>query len=74
MTVLGLFTLAGVDNYACKVFNRWGQLIFETSSREQFWDGTYDNTPGPSDVYIYRINFEIGGVQYEEKGHLTLIR
>lgn len=71
----GLFTLAQLDSYNCKVFNRWGQVVFETTSSTQpFWDGTYNNNVAPADVYIYQANFEIGGVQYEREGNITLVR
>lgn len=70
----GLFTGAEVQTYQCKIFNRWGQVVFETSDRNQFWDGTYESNPAPAELYIYSINFEIGGLQVEEKGDLTLVR
>lgn len=70
----GLFTSARTNDYSCAVFNRWGQPVFETNERSLFWDGTSNNTAAPSDVYIYLIKFEIAGVEYEEKGSLTLIR
>ncbi|MEL7219786.1 MAG: gliding motility-associated C-terminal domain-containing protein [Bacteroidota bacterium] len=71
----GLFTLAQLDSYNCKVFNRWGQVVFETTSSSQvFWDGTFGNSVAPADVYIYQANFEIGGIQYEREGSITLVR
>jgi len=57
-----------------KIYNRWGQVVYESTTNEG-WDGTHKGKPAPSDVYIYRIRFKLGGVeQPEEKGDVTLLR
>ena len=66
--------VAEVDDFHCKIFNRWGQVVFETKDHVEFWDGTYNKQAAPSDEYIYLINFEIGSQVFEETGRLTLIR
>lgn len=71
----GLFTVEDiVQDYSCKIFNRWGDLVFETNSPIQFWDGMHKNNPAPSDVYIYSMNFLIGTMRFQEEGELTLVR
>ena len=70
----GLFTKAELANYYCKIFNRWGQVVFESNSPTEFWDGTYKNGAAPADVYTYLMNFQIGSLKIEEKGALTLMR
>jgi gliding motility-associated-like protein len=72
--VFGLFTNADVDTYSCKVFNRWGKVVFETSTPEVFWDGSFNDNQAPSESYLYMINFQIGSQQFEEQGSLTLVR
>ncbi|WP_020536543.1 lectin-like domain-containing protein [Lewinella cohaerens] len=72
--VFGLFTKANIDTYNCKVFNRWGKVVFETNTVAQFWDGTFNNNQVPSESYLYMINFQIGDRQFEEQGSLTLVR
>lgn len=57
-----------------KVFNRWGQLVYEGQGDNAGWDGTYKNEPAPSDVYIYRVMLTLGDLEYELKGDVTLIR
>jgi len=37
-----------------QIFNRWGQLIFETNDIRTKWYGTYNNSIAESDVYAYR--------------------
>jgi len=46
-----------VKNYQFSIFNRWGQLIFETSDFAHGWDGTYQGKPVPGGTYVYRIVF-----------------
>jgi gliding motility-associated-like protein len=70
----GVFTQASLQDYQCKVFNRWGQVVFETTDPTLFWDGTYQGEPAPADQYIYAITFQVGDLPVEEKGGLTLLR
>ena len=41
-----------------KIYNRWGELVFEWNDINDGWDGTYRNEPAPSGVYIYKITVE----------------
>lgn len=59
-----------------QIFNRWGQLIFETSSTDgRGWDGKLNGIAQPTGVYIYLIeaSFE-NNVQEKYQGNLTLLR
>ncbi len=60
-----------------KVWNRWGQLVYNNENGNTGWGGMQNNEPAPSDVYIYKIVWEItggSGRQYVEKGDVTLLR
>lgn len=46
----------GITDYTLQVFNRWGNLIFESNDVSVQWDGTYKNEPVPMDTYVYKIN------------------
>ena len=63
-----------IVNYQMNIYNRWGQLIFESTDPQEAWDGTYNGELAPSDVYIYSVNFVVGDVTYEETGDVTLVR
>lgn len=41
-----------------KVFNRWGQLLFETSEIKAGWDGTYNGVPQNMETYVYQVSVE----------------
>jgi gliding motility-associated-like protein len=60
-----------------KVWNRWGQLVYNNEAGAQGWDGMFKNEPAPSDVYVYHIVWEIDGgdgVRTVMKGDVTLLR
>ena len=38
-----------------RIYNRWGELIFQSSGYDQPWDGTYKNVPVPAGSYPYII-------------------
>jgi gliding motility-associated-like protein len=46
-----------VKTYQISIFNRWGQLIFETQNISQGWDGTYQGNPVEKGSYVYKIVF-----------------
>ncbi|HIF14908.1 MAG TPA: T9SS type B sorting domain-containing protein, partial [Bacteroidetes bacterium] len=58
-----------------KVYNRWGQLLFETNSLSNGWDGTYKGEPQDMGTYIYLIvGYSKLGKKIIKKGDITLIR
>lgn len=62
-----------------KVFNRWGQLVFENDTEDpdafQGWDGAFDGKPQPSDTYFYIISLErFDAAMVKLTGDVTLLR
>ena len=61
-----------------KVFNRWGQLVYDNENPGLGWDGTFNNKPQPSEVYFYMISVELAnGDPHSEspfRGDVTLLR
>ena len=58
-----------------RIFNRWGNKVFETSNINEGWDGTYHGTPEPYDVYVYEIEAVTNtGALFKKQGNITLIR
>ena len=56
-----------------KIFNRWGQLIYHTSTVPVSWDGKVNSIPQPAGTYIYSISFKNNSM-LPLKGTITLIR
>ena len=70
------FLSAGLTTFHMEIFNRWGQLIFETSNvNGRGWDGKYGEVAQPEGVYIYMIDatFKDNGSEHR-KGNVTLLR
>jgi gliding motility-associated-like protein len=58
-----------------KIFNRWGEKLFEGMSLEDKWDGTYKGKEQPQGVYIYSCVYtDFRGKTYSTKGTITLLR
>ena len=58
-----------------RIFNRWGQLVYDNETPEQGWDGTYRGRSQPADVYIYRLQLITPeGKEQTYEGEVTLIR
>jgi gliding motility-associated-like protein len=58
-----------------KIFNRWGQKVYDNDTPETGWDGQFNGTPQPSDVYAYIIEVRFAdGTTELLKGDVTLIR
>ncbi len=66
----------GLTEFKMSIFNRWGELIFETTSLEgRGWDGKFNDVPQPQGVFIYKIDATFKDGQKEHhQGNLTLIR
>lgn len=64
-----------VFNYSFKIFNRFGQLIFQTNSINKRWDGTFKNQLQTAATYIYQIGFfNINQKYFNYTGNIILIR
>lgn len=58
-----------------RIFNRWGQLVFESTEPKASWDGKIEDQEAPSDSYLYIIEYRLGdGTLKIEKGEIALIR
>ncbi len=43
---------------AFRIFNRWGQLVYDNDDPERGWDGTFRGQPQASDTYFYYVQVE----------------
>jgi len=64
------------EGYTFMVFDRWGELLFKSSSLSGRWDGTYKGEPVHSGVYIWKLKATAKGIQKEESrtGHVNLLK
>jgi len=66
-----------IDNvleYHLMVFNRWGDLVFETYDQEEGWNGYYKGSPAKSDVYVFKVTGKYtDGQTFVKTGDVTLL-
>ncbi len=60
------------EEYLFRIFDRWGNLVFETTDPEGAWDGSFRNTPAPVDAYIWTVQSSDPLKVY--KGEVTVLR
>lgn len=67
-----------IQNIRCAVFDRWGNLVFETQSMPIRWDGLFGGEPLNPGVFIYRISLEyVEGITLRTQiltGDVTIVR
>jgi len=69
-----VFRFLNGTNYLFQIYNRWGQLIFETKDPYNGWDGTYNGTYVQQGVYIYKFQYlDVYGNSTNEQGTVTVI-
>lgn len=63
---------AKIDQFA--VYNRWGQIVFQTKNPAECWDGAVGGVLQPAGGYIYIIDATTFCGRFQRRGTLTLIR
>lgn len=64
-----------VKNYRMRIFNRWGELVFESDDIKRGWDGYYRGQLSQQDVYVYQIWVRfVDNKEMQRRGDLTLFR
>jgi gliding motility-associated-like protein len=58
--------------YHLRIFNRWGEAIFETTDYTDAWDGTYKGQQSPPDVFIWTLETDLLLSSY--RGEVSLLR
>ena len=69
------WVIGNIDIYeGCRVviFNQWGQEVYQTTSYQNDWAGTYEGSELPDGTYYYIIDCPEGGKDY--KGAITILR
>ncbi|MEO9258615.1 MAG: PKD domain-containing protein, partial [Crocinitomicaceae bacterium] len=76
-TFLPVFT-SGFDpqNYTLLVFDRWGEILFESHNAKIGWDGTFNGKVSPDGTYIWKISFKLknNDERQDHFGNINLLR
>ena len=71
-----VLTFAEPSSYTFRVFDRWGQVVFETGDVTKGWNGSYDNSGklAATGVYFYVIEFNsASGDDFVKRGTVTIV-
>ena len=70
------FLSHSVATFSMDIYDRWGELIFRTTSIDgRGWDGKFNGSTQPVGVYIYLINVSfVNGRTEKYQGNVTLLR
>ncbi len=64
------------QNYYFVIYNRWGEIVFESFNSAYGWDGTYNNKIVATGTYVWKVQFKEKQTEIEhvKTGHLNLIK
>ncbi len=66
---------SGVSEFKFQIFNRWGELIFESNDVKIGWDGYYRGKLCQQDVYVWKAYIKLNnGKIFNKSGDVTLLR
>ncbi len=58
-----------------KIYNRWGEMIFESDDLDFAWDGTYKGLKVQDGIFVYKIKYvTTGAIEETIVGHVALIK
>ena len=63
-------------SYSFYIYNRWGELLFESHDAQIGWDGTYGNKIIESETFIWKLEFKekLKDIYQIKSGHVNIIR
>lgn len=68
----------GIDiyNFELLIFNRWGEIIWESHDPKASWDGTYNGQIVPAGTYIWKASAKDGlnDGRYEFNGYINVLK
>lgn len=65
----------GVVEFHMQVFNRWGEMLYETYDKNTGWDGYYKGKLAAADVYVYKLDLKLNnGQRVTRLGDVMLLR
>jgi gliding motility-associated-like protein len=64
-----------ISELTFKIYNRWGELVFESTNQQEGWDGIWNDSRVENGVYVYHLDLTcIDGQEYFEKGNVTILK
>ena len=64
-----------VKTFNLIIYNRWGEIVFETYKSNQSWDGSSNGNQVPGGMYAYKLEFTLGnGDKGDFQGKVLVLR
>jgi len=64
-----------VKSYRLEIYNRWGQMIYESTNAYEGWDGVFRGLMQDAGMYVYRIRYtNLTDEKFDFKGTFMLMR
>jgi gliding motility-associated-like protein len=70
----GVGAWGAVSRLQFRIYNRWGNLVFQTTDPAQCWDGTYKGQKLPGEVFIYQVSATTHCGPVTRKGTVLILR
>jgi gliding motility-associated-like protein len=65
----------GMTNFSIKIFNRWGELIFESDDQNVSWNGNHSGKSASKGVFAYTLTYnDNSGTPQVVSGNITVIK
>ena len=66
---------SNIERMRFVVYDRWGEMVFESRDPAQGWDGTYKGRLAAPAVFVYHLEVDCGdGESFFTKGNVSLLR
>lgn len=63
------------EDYVFTIFDRWGQVVYETHRPDEGWDGNIQGRPARMGIYVYQLSYRLNKKKmYSHRGMVNLIR
>lgn len=70
-----LVSAGAIKTFNIKIFNRWGEQLFESDDIQNGWDGTFSGVECQQGVYLYIVEYsDYADKKYANKGTVHLVR
>ncbi|MFN3916104.1 MAG: gliding motility-associated C-terminal domain-containing protein [Flavobacteriales bacterium] len=64
-----------IEKMELSIYNRWGELVFQTDSQDNCWDGTYKGQRMNTAAFVYVLYVKLlNGEEIQQKGNINLVR
>ena len=66
----------GILDFKIEIYNRWGQMVYQSIDLSNGWDGTFKGKKLPTGTYVYKIKTSKYGVEQKlvKSGSVALVR